>query len=127
MKRCLQCNRVESDEALSFCRVDGASLIPDAFGTAYLAMVLGRAGHVDEARKLLQEPKNASSRRDVPSIAFAFAYMGVNQKEEAMAMLEKEVEERGYWAVSFAVEPALDEFRSEPRFKAMLKRMNLPE
>ena len=24
MKRCLQCNRVETDEALKFCRVDGA-------------------------------------------------------------------------------------------------------
>ena len=27
MKRCPQCNRVESDEALSFCRIDGAPLV----------------------------------------------------------------------------------------------------
>ena len=27
MKHCPQCNRVESDEALKFCRVDGATLI----------------------------------------------------------------------------------------------------
>src|SRR5215831_11658872 len=27
MKRCPQCNRVESDETLKFCRVDGATLI----------------------------------------------------------------------------------------------------
>ena len=27
MKRCPQCNRVESDEALKFCRVDGATLV----------------------------------------------------------------------------------------------------
>lgn len=26
MKRCPQCNRVETDEALKFCRVDGAPL-----------------------------------------------------------------------------------------------------
>jgi len=27
MKRCPQCNRVETDDALAFCRVDGARLI----------------------------------------------------------------------------------------------------
>src|SRR6266542_4164241 len=31
MKRCPQCNRVESDEALKFCRVDGATLVSDSF------------------------------------------------------------------------------------------------
>ncbi|HET6646284.1 MAG TPA: hypothetical protein VFH01_03080, partial [Pyrinomonadaceae bacterium] len=30
MKRCPQCNRVETDEALKFCRVDGATLISDS-------------------------------------------------------------------------------------------------
>ena len=30
MKRCPQCNRVESDEALKFCRLDGAPLINDS-------------------------------------------------------------------------------------------------
>jgi hypothetical protein len=29
MKRCPQCNRVESDEALKFCRVNGATLVSD--------------------------------------------------------------------------------------------------
>jgi TolB-like protein len=30
MKRCPTCNRVESDEALKFCRVDGATLVADS-------------------------------------------------------------------------------------------------
>src|ERR1700738_4812352 len=30
MKRCPQCNRVESDDALVFCRADGAALVNDA-------------------------------------------------------------------------------------------------
>lgn len=30
MKRCPQCNRVETDEALKFCRVDGATLLIDS-------------------------------------------------------------------------------------------------
>src|SRR5712691_9294944 len=30
MKRCPTCNRVESDDALDFCRVDGAALVGDS-------------------------------------------------------------------------------------------------
>ena len=30
MRRCPHCNRVETDEALKFCRVDGATLINDS-------------------------------------------------------------------------------------------------
>src|SRR5688572_902921 len=41
MKRCPQCNRVETDETLKFCRVDGATLVSessslDEAGTAQL-------------------------------------------------------------------------------------------
>src|SRR2546421_12642662 len=30
MKRCPQCNRVENDDALVFCRVDGTALVSDS-------------------------------------------------------------------------------------------------
>ncbi len=30
MKRCPQCNRVETDDALAFCRADGAALVSDS-------------------------------------------------------------------------------------------------
>src|SRR6476620_7329580 len=32
MKRCPQCHRVETDEALKFCRVDGATLVTESPG-----------------------------------------------------------------------------------------------
>ena len=43
MKRCPQCNRVETDETLKFCRIDGATLVNDSLsfnseaGTAQLS------------------------------------------------------------------------------------------
>ena len=46
MKRCPQCHRVENDESLKFCRVDGATLVSDSSpinseaGTAQLASQL---------------------------------------------------------------------------------------
>jgi eukaryotic-like serine/threonine-protein kinase len=114
------------DQAIPVCR-KSRELVPDAFNTGYLSLVLGKAGQREEARKLLDELRNDALRRDVPSIAFAFAHLGLNEKEEALKMLEKEVANRGYWASTFAVTPELDELRSEPRFKALIKRLNLPE
>jgi hypothetical protein len=57
----------------------------------------------------------------------ALAHIGLNDKEEALVWLEKEVAERGYWAGVYAVAPELDDLRSDQRFKEMLKRLNLPE
>ena len=54
-------------------------------------------------------------------------YIGLDEKEEAMVWLEKEISERAANARYFAVLIELDALRSEPRFKEMLKRMNLPE
>jgi len=42
-------------------------------------------------------------------------------------MIEQDVAEHGYWVGSMGVEPEFDELRSEPRFKALIKRANLPE
>jgi hypothetical protein len=48
-------------------------------------------------------------------------------EEEALNWLEKQMSGRSETANTYAVAPELDDLRSEPRFKEMLKRMNLPE
>ncbi|MBA2379024.1 MAG: tetratricopeptide repeat protein, partial [Blastocatellia bacterium] len=116
----------ELEQAIPLCR-KSLELVPEAYNKGYLALVLGRSGQLDEARKLLDELEEESSRRAVPGIAFALAHLGLGQKENALSMLEKEVDSRGYAATSLAVLPELDELRSEPRFTAMLNKMNLPE
>ncbi len=113
-------------EAIAECR-KARELNDDSFITGYLALVLARSGQREEARKLLQELKLESTRRYVTSYGVALAHIGLNEKEEAFVWLEKEVAERGYWAGVYAVAPELDDLRNDPRFKAMLKRMNLPE
>ena len=119
-------NKGVLNQAILECR-KARELVPDGFNTGYLAFVLGRGGRFDEAKELLEQLRRDSMKSTVPSVALAFTYLGLNQKEEALTMLEKEVDEHGYWATGFAVQPEFDELRSEPRFKALLRKMNLPE
>jgi len=46
MKRCPQCNRVETDEALRFCRVDGATLVSDSSSIDEAGTIKLGSGHV---------------------------------------------------------------------------------
>jgi tetratricopeptide (TPR) repeat protein len=97
------------------------------FIKGYLALWLARSGNRAESLKILTELKKAASEGYVRPSTLAIVYIGLGDKEEALNQLEKEVSSHAPLAMDFAVLPELDELRSEPRFKAMLARMNLPE
>ncbi|CAN5757427.1 hypothetical protein BH20ACI3_BH20ACI3_24730 [soil metagenome] len=100
---------------------------PDPTGKGYLGHWLAKSGRREEAMKLVSELKQESTQRYVQSVALAVIYIGLDEKEDAMVWLEREISERGANARYFAVLVELDSLRSEPRFKEMLKRLNLPE
>ena len=93
----------------------------------YLGLWLARSGKREEVGQLLNELKQESARNYVQPYTFALIYIGLGSKEEALNWLEKQMSGHAETANQYAVAPELDELRSEPRFKAMLKRMNLPE
>ena len=99
----------------------------DSVGKGYLALWLAKSGKRDEALKLLNELRQESARDYVQSYNFALIYIGLGEKEDALNYLEKHMLGRSETANTYAVAPELDDLRSEPRFKEMLKRMNLPE
>ena len=93
----------------------------------YLGLWLARSGKREEAVQLLNELKQESARNYVQPYTFALIYIGLGDKEEALNWLEKQMSGRSETANTYAVAPELDVLRSEPRFKEMLKRMNLPD
>lgn len=97
------------------------------FIKGYLALWLARSGERDEARRILVELEKAASEGYVRPSTMAVVYIGLGDKEKALNELEKEVSSRSFNAIYLAVLPDVDDLREEPRFKAMLKRMNLPE
>src|SRR2546421_4796873 len=66
MKRCPQCNRFETDDALAFCRVDGAALISDSSSIDQEAgtVKLGSGSVANEsATDILPQPTDANINR----------------------------------------------------------------
>jgi tetratricopeptide (TPR) repeat protein len=96
-------------------------------GKGYLGLWLAKSGKRDEAVKLLNELKQEAARGYVQNYNFALIYIGLGNKEEALNYLEKHMSAHAETANQYAVAPEFDDLRSEPRFKAMLKRIKLPE
>lgn len=92
-----------------------------------LGLWLARSGKREEAVKLLSELKQEAAAGYVQSYSIAIIYIGLGNREEALNWLEKHMSAHSETASEYAVAPELDDLRSEPRFKAMLKQMNLPE
>ena len=93
----------------------------------YLGLWLAKSGKRDEALKLLDELKQEATKNYIQGDTIALIYIGLGAKAEALNWLEKHMLSHAETASSYAVSPQLDELRSEPRFKDMLKRMNLPQ
>jgi tetratricopeptide (TPR) repeat protein len=68
-----------------------------------------------------------SPERRFPPFVIATFYAGVNQKDEALAWLEKGYEERDFRMTLLSTSFEFDRFRSDPRFKELVRRMGLPE
>ncbi len=92
----------------------------------YLGYVYAAAGKKAEAEKVLAELTDLSKRQYIPAYNVAFIYAGLNDKDHAFEWLNKGYEEHSGLAL-IKVETTFDNLRGEPRFKEMLKRMNLPE
>src|SRR5207249_3778770 len=69
MKRCPQCNRVETDEALVFCRVDGTRLVSDSspLGSEAGTAKLGSTANESETITLPHTTDAAMHRATAPT------------------------------------------------------------
>jgi TolB-like protein/DNA-binding winged helix-turn-helix (wHTH) protein/Tfp pilus assembly protein PilF len=98
----------------------------DPVPLANLASVYGLAGRRPEAVKLIDELKERSREHYVSDAVFVEAYIGLGEKDEAMARLERAFEEHDQWMVDIKSYLAWDALRSDPRFQALVRRMNFP-
>ena len=93
---------------------------------ASVAAVYGLAGRKGEALKLIDELKEKSRQHYIPAVHFAEAYSGLGE-DETMTWLERAYEEHDQSMVNINAYPGWDALRSEPRFRALVRRMNFPQ
>src|SRR5215469_2768574 len=98
---------------------------PGVLATA--AGIYGLEGRKNEAEKLIDEAREMARHQFVSGFFFAEAYTGLGQKDQAVTWLERAYEEHDRWMVYIASYPGLDRLHSEPRFQALLRRMNFPQ
>ncbi len=95
------------------------------FALSTLGFAYGSAGMKDEAFKILERLDGLSKDRYVGSLWRGLVWLGLGEKNEALENLEKAYLERESAMACLKILPMLDSLRSEPRFRALLKKMNL--
>lgn len=101
-----------------------ASANPDS--RALLGYAYAVAGKRNEGQKIVSELEQSATEKYVSSFPLAVAYTGLGEKDRAFEALEKAYEERSWGMGTLRVNPVFDPIRSDPRFVALLRRVNLP-
>ena len=92
-----------------------------------LAEAHARAGHRDEAHRVLEQLRTLSKQRYVTPYGLARIYVALGEGDEALDLLETAHQERASWMIFLKTDPHLDCLRSDQRFQHLLCRMNFPE
>lgn len=93
-------------------------IIVSEIGFAYAA-----AGRTADARGILTKVSGMSKQMFVDPYLVATIYVALGDKPQALEWLEKGYDVKSSFMVALASEPKWDSIRTEPRFKALVKRV----
>ena len=87
-----------------------------------LAHALAVAGKRGEAMKLLDTVEYLPWK----TLGAALVYAGLGEKDEAFRSLDKAIDLRAPFVILLKVDPRFESLHQDPRFRNLLRRMNLP-
>jgi serine/threonine-protein kinase len=109
-----------AEKAIELAKRSGVTL--GSLGYVYAA-----AGRRTEALAVVKELENKYARKEAIGIDLATVYAGLGDKDKAFEWLERDFQTRNGKLGSIRWTVTLNNLRDDPRFKDLLKRMNLPE
>jgi TolB-like protein/DNA-binding winged helix-turn-helix (wHTH) protein/Tfp pilus assembly protein PilF len=94
--------------------------------TAQVAVALAVDGRNRDALRIAHELEAISRKRYVSPYGLAQIYAASNKDEDTFKWLEAAYEDHAVWMGYLAVDPIFDRYRSDERFKDLLRRIGLP-
>ncbi|HZI64498.1 MAG TPA: tetratricopeptide repeat protein, partial [Thermoanaerobaculia bacterium] len=94
-------------------------------GAAMVGYAQGQAGDREAAQRGLEELRQLALRRHVPAFHLALVHLGLEDFGAALAALEEACNERCDGLAYLAVDTLFDPLRSQPRFRALMRRVGL--
>ncbi|HSB27891.1 MAG TPA: hypothetical protein VLE19_08550 [Pyrinomonadaceae bacterium] len=76
---------------------------------------------------MIKELEQMYAQQKANGYDLARAYLGLGDKDQALAGLEKDVQTRNATMPGFLSVPPILSLRDDPRFKELTKRIGLPE
>jgi TolB-like protein/Tfp pilus assembly protein PilF len=94
---------------------------------AFLGIAYAQAGRKEEARKVIRQLTTAPVTHNDPLLKVAWIYAALGDRARAFAWVEKVYPTRSTEFYTLKVLPALDPWRTDPRFQDLLRRMGLTQ
>jgi len=94
--------------------------------TAQLASALAAGGRNGDALRIAHQLETISKKRYVSPYGLAQIYAASNKKGDTFKWLQAAYEDHAVWMGYLASDPIFDRYRSDERFKDLLRRVGLP-
>lgn len=121
----VRCAERKFDEAIPALRkcLELSNRAPVWLG--WLGLGVAQSGDVTEARALLVQLHAAAERAYIPASCFAWIHLGLGELEQAFEWMSRAVDDRDPMMTPIKSYPFFDPIRADPRFAALLRKMNL--
>ncbi|MGA9568443.1 MAG: winged helix-turn-helix domain-containing protein [Candidatus Acidiferrales bacterium] len=94
---------------------------------ATAAYVDAHIGKMNDARVALHNLIRMNDRQQIDPLYISIAYVGLDEKDQSIAWLQKAEAAHSVSLNSLKVEPLFDPLRTDPRFQQILRQMNFPQ
>ena len=113
-------------DAIPYLRTS-ASMQAPSFAAAWLGYAYGASGDRANARAQIAEQNKMSLHGYIPPFNFALIYLGMGDNARAMDYLEKAHSAHSQWQCWLKMDKIFDPLPKEPRFIALLKKLNFDD